>query len=84
MEPPTAVRRVLLSGSASGLPKAQDHYFTAWSSPRWTGNLPLFTLHEFRDLLCFPITFQTTLPSAPALGASRTSKRSPGLTDSGR
>jgi len=56
----------------------------AWSSPRWTGNLPLFTLHVFRDLLCFPITFQTTVPSALALGASRTSNRSPGLTDSGR
>ena len=39
------------------LPKTSLHAGGgAWSSPRWTGNLPRFTLHVFRDLLCFPLT----------------------------
>jgi len=51
----------------------------AWSSPRWTGNLPLFTLHVFRDLLCFPITFQTTVPSLNRLGAGPRASAAPAL-----
>ena len=31
-----------------------------------------FTLHVFRDPVCVIITFQTTVPSAPALGARHT------------
>ena len=57
---------------------------SAWSSPRWTGNLPLFTLHVLRDLVCVRITFQTTGPSPPALEASSTSSRLLDLTGTGR
>ena len=38
----------------------------------------------FRDLVCVTITFKTTVPSAPALAASRTSHRSAELADRGR
>ena len=44
----------------------------------------VFTLHVFRDPVCVTITFQTTVPLPPALGASRTSNRSPGLAGCGR
>ena len=56
----------------------------AGSRPRWTGNLPLFTLHVLRNLVCVRITFQTTGPSPPALGASSTSSRLLDLTGTGR
>ena len=59
--------------------------FKAWSSPRWTGFLPFLRYTCFLwDLVCVTITFQTTVPSAPALGASKTSHRSAGLADRGR
>ena len=54
------------------------------SSPRWTGNLPLFTLHVLRDLVCVRMTFQTTGPSPLALGASSRSSRLLDLTGTGR
>ena len=57
---------------------------TAGSSRRWTGKVPLFTLHVLRDLVCVRITFQTTGPSPPALGASSTSSRLLDLTGTGR
>ena len=41
-----------------------------------------FTFHVSRDPKRIRITFQTTVPSAPALGASGTSSRPPGLADS--
>ena len=41
-------------------------------------------MHVFRDLVWVIITFKTTVPSAPALMASRTSHRSAGLADRGR
>ena len=48
----TAARR---ANARCTLGAAVVAYWTlpAWSSPRWTGNLPLFTLHVFRNQL-FP------------------------------
>ena len=56
-----------------------------WRGPALGGPESIdLTLHVFRDLVCVTIMFKTTVPSALALGASRTSNRSAGLADLGR
>ena len=58
---------------------------SSWRGPALGGpEIIDFTLHVFRDLVCVTIAFKTTVPSALALGASRTSNRSVGLADRGR
>ena len=76
----------LLSGiHTGGLDLFTERPKPHWRGPALGGPESIdFTLHVFRDLVCVTITFKTTVPSALALGASRTSNRSAGLADLGR
>ena len=60
------------------------YIYLAWSSPRWTGNHRFYVTRVPGPCVCVTIAFKTTVPSALALGASRTSNRSAGLADRGR